>query len=98
MITKKENGEGSFLFQELIPPKPKLAFGLGPFDLCRKFLLEAKENIAEARVHSPEGRVFYTIAEAQIVVENALLQLERLLAKDKLLVMKIKHITTSDEC
>jgi len=98
MITKKENGETNSLFQELIPPKPNLAFGLGPFDLCRKFLLEAKENIAEARVYSPEGRVFYAVVETQIAVEDALLQLERLLAKDKLLVMKIKHITNTDEC
>jgi len=61
-------------------------------------LLEAKAALANARATAPQGRVFYTIAEAQIVVENALLQLERLLAKDKLLVMKIKHITNTDEC
>ena len=98
MITKKENGETNSLFQELIPPKPNLAFGLGPFDLCRKFLLEAKENIAEARVHSPEGRVFYNIAEAQIIIDNTLLLLERIAVKDKLQLMRIKHITNTDEC
>lgn len=61
-------------------------------EFCENSLILAKEDLLYARKYAPQGRVFYRIAEAQIIVENALLLLERLRVKDKMALMKISEL------
>ena len=61
-------------------------------EFCKDRLLLAKDDLINAREYAPQGRIFYRIAEAQLIIENALLLLERLRVKDKMALMKISEL------